>query len=78
MHGALIKCGKRRYTYRLRIARLIDDVAHWLSLASGDIRGKERWPSGRRRTPGKRVYEQTRIEGSNPSLSAIGFPHLAR
>ncbi len=31
----------------------------------------ERWPSGRRRQPGKLVYGVTCIEGSNPSLSAI-------
>jgi hypothetical protein len=29
----------------------------------------ERCPSGRRSTPGKRVYVLRRIEGSNPSLS---------
>ena len=28
----------------------------------------ERWPSGRRRAPGKCVYEVIRIEGSNPLL----------
>ena len=30
----------------------------------------ERWPSGRRRTPGKRVFRYRGIEGSNPFLSA--------
>ena len=30
----------------------------------------ERWPSGRRRAPGKCVCGEIRIEGSNPSLSA--------
>ncbi len=30
---------------------------------------EERCPSGRRRTPGKRLYVEIRIEGSNPSLS---------
>ena len=31
----------------------------------------ERWLSGRRRPPGKRVHWATGVEGSNPSLSAI-------
>ena len=30
----------------------------------------ERWMSGLSRTPGKRVYGESRTEGSNPSLSA--------
>lgn len=30
----------------------------------------ERWLSGRRRPPGKRVHWATGVEGSNPSLSA--------
>ena len=30
----------------------------------------ERWPSGRRRTLGKRVFRYRGIEGSNPFLSA--------
>ena len=38
---------------------------------SREVDSTERWPSGRRRQPGKLVYEVTCIEGSNPSLSAI-------
>ena len=32
---------------------------------------------GRRRSPAKRVYWETGIEGSNPSLSAILFPDIS-
>ena len=34
------------------------------------IQTRERWPSGRRRSPAKRVGSLTSLEGSNPSLSA--------
>jgi hypothetical protein len=35
----------------------------------------ERWMSGLSRTPGKRVYDESRTAGSNPALSAT--KHLA-
>ena len=35
------------------------------------LSNSERWLSGRRRPPGKRVHWATGVEGSNPSLSAI-------
>ncbi len=36
-----------------------------------ELESTERWLSGRRRPPGKRVHWVTGVEGSNPSLSAI-------
>lgn len=32
---------------------------------------------GRRRSPAKRVYWETGIEGSNPSLSVLIFPYIS-
>ena len=35
------------------------------------IKNMEKWPRGRRRSPAKGVHGLSRVEGSNPSFSAI-------
>ena len=56
-----------RYPLPLKFKAVLAKQAIFINL--NDM--MEKWPRGRRRSPAKGVYGLSRIEGSNPSFSAI-------